>query len=152
VRLVEMLGRRSFVVYLLASAAFSSNAYSKLGALGAQRAEHPAMHEDMQFFAPTPVSIEDTDAAVQTIAHDLDTSKESSHVRIEVVHPGHLSCAWNVETSSGSGPSRSGRPIVRGAKSLGRDRMPKKRMPVAERRRDSLFADNDKPAAAAKRR
>jgi hypothetical protein len=67
--------------------------------LGAQRAEHPVVHdnwprglqvfsgapptytgvtgnewfvrEDMQFFAPAPVSIEDTDDTVQTIAHDL---------------------------------------------------------------------------------
>jgi len=30
-------------------------------------------------------------------------------------HPGRVSCAWNVETPSGSGPGRSGRPIERGA-------------------------------------
>ena len=44
------------------------------------------VREDMQFFAPAPVLIKDTDDTVQTIEHDLDTSKESSHVRHEVVN------------------------------------------------------------------
>jgi hypothetical protein len=107
-RIVEVLGRQSFVVYLLASAAFSSMpTRSPARRASYRRGQWPRsvqvfsgappaytgvtgnewfVREDMQFFAPAPVSIEDTDAAIQTIAHDLDTSKESSHVRNEVVH------------------------------------------------------------------
>jgi|ERR1700710_323398 hypothetical protein len=43
----------------------------------------------------------------------------------------------NVETPSGSRRWMPGRPTVRGVEFLGGNRMPKKRMPVVERRRET---------------
>ncbi|MCA1682367.1 MAG: hypothetical protein LC700_04480, partial [Actinobacteria bacterium] len=44
---------------------------------------------------------------------------------------------WNVEIPSGSRRWSPGRPTVRGAELLGGNRMPKKRMPVVERRQEN---------------
>ena len=52
--------------------------------------------------------------------------------------PSRVSRVRNMETPSWSGAlMRVGKPIVRGAELLGGNRMPKKRMPVAERRQEN---------------
>ncbi len=62
-------------------AAWSSSLQRCAARLHRRYRQRMLVREDMQFFAPAPVSIKDTDAAVQTIAHDPDTSKESSHAK-----------------------------------------------------------------------
>jgi hypothetical protein len=54
----------------------------------------------------------------------------------EGTHPGRSSCVRNTVTPSRSG-LRAGKPTVRRAQFLGGYRMTKKRMPVAERRRET---------------
>jgi hypothetical protein len=57
---------------------------------------------------------------------------------IEGTHPGRSSCVWNAVTPSGSGREvSSGKPTARRAQLLGGNRMTEKRMPVAERRRET---------------
>ena len=56
-------------------------------------------------------------------------------------NPSRVLRVWNVETPSGSGglrcePMHAGKPTVREAQSPGGNRMPKKRMPVAERQQE----------------
>ena len=55
-------------------------------------------------------------------------------------HPGRSSCVWNVVTPSGSG-LLPGKPTVREAQSPGGNRMTEKRMPVAERQRETRSVD-----------
>jgi hypothetical protein len=51
------------------------------------------------------------------------------------------SCVRNMETPFGSGPVRVGRPTVRRAQVPGGQRMTEKRMPAAERRLETIVAD-----------
>jgi hypothetical protein len=55
---------------------------------------------------------------------------------IEGAHPGRSSCVRNAVTLSGSEP-RFGKPTVRRAQLPGGNRMTEKRMPVAERQRET---------------
>ena len=55
-------------------------------------------------------------------------------------HPGHSSRVRNAVTPSGSGREGvSGKPTVRGAQLPGGNRMTEKRMPVAERQRETAM-------------
>ena len=54
----------------------------------------------------------------------------------EGTHPGRSSCVRNAVTPSGSGPW-AGKPTVRKAQLLGGNRMTEKRMPAAERQRET---------------
>jgi hypothetical protein len=57
---------------------------------------------------------------------------------IEGAHPGRCSCVRNAVTLSGSG-HRFGKPTVRRAQLPGGNRMTEKRMPVAERQRETTM-------------
>ena len=55
----------------------------------------------------------------------------------EGAHPGRSSCVRNAVTPSGSEPL-AGKPTVRRAQLPGGNRMTEKRMPVAERQRETI--------------
>jgi hypothetical protein len=58
----------------------------------------------------------------------------------EGTHPDRSSCVRNTETPSGSGPFGAGKPTVRKAQLPGGNRMTKKRMPAAERQRETTMS------------
>src|SRR4051812_13371490 len=60
----------------------------------------------------------------------------------------HACGTWNPRRGPGGGLSSAGRPTVREAETLGGNRMPKKRMPAAERRQEGVSTKTGPPLVA----